>query len=57
MKENVEPIDFYSSADLLKMQKKTSYFSDIEWAMNLGKPFNSKTKKEHISLIMNSSRV
>ena len=57
MKENIEPIDFYSTADILKMQKKSSYFSDIEWAMNFGKPFKTKTKKEHISLVMNSSKV
>jgi|LakMenEpi03Aug12_release.lakeMendotaPanAssembly.Ray.scaffolds.fasta_scaffold3351372_1 hypothetical protein len=36
---------------------KSSYYSDIEWAMNQGFPFKTKATNAHISLVMNSSRV
>ena len=36
---------------------KKSYFSDIEWVMSQGEHFKTKTNREHISLVMNSSRV
>ena len=39
------------------MANSTTYFSDIEWVMTQGVAFKTKTNREHISLVMNSSRV
>jgi glycerone phosphate O-acyltransferase/fatty acyl-CoA reductase len=39
------------------MAKKSTYFSDIEWVMTQGSNFKTKTNREHVSLVMNSSRV
>ena len=44
------------SNDILS-NRKSSYFSDIDWAMKAGFPFKTKSNHEHISLVMNSAKV
>ncbi|CAK65858.1 unnamed protein product (macronuclear) [Paramecium tetraurelia] len=45
------------STDVLSQRNQQSYFSDIEWCLNNGQDFKTKTAKEQISLVMNSQRV
>ena len=53
LKENVDPPGDPQSTDLFSLFNY-NYFSDIKWAKSQGQPFATKSKREHISLVMNS---